>query len=54
MSLNEKSIGCCLNGNIVNYLYYADDLELLSPIASGMNELLKVCEQFSEKKIRQM
>ena len=49
MSLNEKYIGCSLNGKIVNHLYYADDLVLVSPTASGMNELLRVCEQFSEK-----
>ena len=46
MSLNEKCIACCLNGNVVNYLYHADDLVLLSPTASGMNELLRVCEHF--------
>ena len=28
--------------------YYADDLVLVSSTASGMNELLGVCEQFSE------
>ena len=49
VSLNEKYIGCCLNGKVVNHLYYADDLVLVSPTASGMNELLRVCEQFSEK-----
>ena len=49
VSLNEKYIGCCLNGKVVNHLYYADDLVLVSPTASGMNELLQVCEHFSEK-----
>ena len=49
VSLNEKYIGCCLNGKVVNHLYYADDLVLVSPTASAMNELLRVCEQFSEK-----
>ena len=33
-----KYIGCCLNGNVVSHLYYADDLVLLSPTVSGMNE----------------
>ena len=47
-SLNEKYIGCCLNGTVMDHLYYADDLVLVSPTASGMNELLRVCEQFSE------
>ena len=49
VSLKEKYIGRCLNGNVVNHLYYADDLVLVSPTVSGMNELLRVCEQFSEK-----
>ena len=49
MSLNEKYIGCCSNGEVVNHIYYADDLVLVSPTASGMNELLRVCEPFSEK-----
>ena len=30
MSLDEKYIGCCLNGNVVNHLYYADNLVLFS------------------------
>ena len=29
MSLNEKYIGCCINGKVVNHLYYADDLVLV-------------------------
>ena len=51
VSLNEKYIhvGCCVYGKVVNHLYYADDLVLVSPTASGMNELLQVCEQFSEE-----
>ena len=45
---NEE--GCCLNWKVVNHLYYADDLVLMLPTASRMNELLRVvCEQFSEK-----
>ena len=49
VSLNEKYIGCCLNGKVVNHLYCADDLVLVSPTASGMNKLLRVCKQFSWK-----
>ena len=37
VSLNEKYIGCCLNGKVLNHLYYADDLVQVSPTASGMN-----------------
>ena len=46
-SLNEKYIGCCLKDKVVNHLYYADDLVLVSPTASGMNELTQECESFS-------
>ena len=46
-SLNEKYIGCCLKDKVVNHLYYADDLVLVSPTASGMNELIQECESFS-------
>ena len=49
MGLDEKYIGCCLNGNVVNHLYYADNLVLFSPTTSGLNELLRVCERFSDK-----
>ena len=46
-SLNEKHIGCCLKDKVINHLYYADDLVLVSPTASGMNELIQECESFS-------
>ena len=29
VSLNEKYIGCCLNGKVVNHLCYADDLVII-------------------------
>ena len=46
-SLNEKYIGCCLKDKVVNHLYSADDLVLVSPTASGMSELIQECESFS-------
>ena len=46
-SLNEKHIGCSLKDKVVNHLYYADDLVLVSPTASGMNDLIQECESFS-------
>ena len=48
MSLNERYLAYCLNGNITNYLLFADDLVLFSPTAAAMNELHPVCEQFSK------
>ena len=46
-SLNEKYIGCCLKDKVVNHLYYADDLVLVYPTASGINELIQEFESFS-------
>ena len=45
-TLNEKYIGCSLKDKVVNHLYYADDLVLVSPTASGMNELIQEWESF--------
>jgi len=38
--LNSVMVGCCLNGKIINHLYYADDLVLLSPSAFGLQKLI--------------
>ena len=46
-SLNEKYTGCCLKDKVVNHLYHADGLVLVSPTASGMNESIQECESFS-------
>ena len=46
-SLNEKYIGCCLKNKVVNHLYYADDLVLVSPTAARMNGLIQECASFS-------
>ena len=40
--LNKVMVGCCMNGKVINHLYYADDLVLLSPSAHGMQKLLSV------------
>ena len=41
--------GVVWNGNVVNPLYYADDLASFSPTASWVNQLFRECEQFSEE-----
>ncbi len=35
-------MGCCFNAIVLNHLYYADDLCLLSPSVHGLNELLSI------------
>ena len=49
ISLNKKYIGCCLKDKVVNHLYYADDLVLVSPTAPVMNEFIQECEGFSKE-----
>lgn len=46
MQLNKCITGCCVSNSIINHLFYADDLALLSPSVRGMNALLRICEMF--------
>ena len=47
--LNKIMVGCCMNGKVINRLYYADDLVLLSPSAHGMQKLLRDCEKYASE-----
>ena len=47
VKLHESNVGCCFNNSVVNHLYYADDLCLLSPSVHGLRELLSVAERFA-------
>ena len=47
--LNKVMVGCCMNGKVINHLYYADDLVLLSPSAHGMQKLLNECEKYASQ-----
>ena len=38
-----------MNGKVINHLYYADDLVLLSPSAHGMQKLLNECEKYASE-----
>ena len=40
-------IGCCFNGCVINHLYYADAIVLMSPTSKGMQELINLCEIFA-------
>lgn len=44
--LNKCAVGCSLNNVVVNHLFYADDLALLSPSIKGLNRLLRQCEEY--------
>ena len=46
--LNDSGIGCHIGGIPMNNFSYADDLAIVSPSASALNELLKLCEGFAD------
>lgn len=46
ISLNDYRIGCANSGMIINHLMYADDLVVLAPSLSGLQTLIRECEQF--------
>ena len=46
--LRRLKIGCHVSKTYVGVLGYADDLLLLSPSLDGLQEMLKVCEEYAE------
>ena len=49
LSLKLKKLypGCRIANNIINHLFYADDLVLICPSHRGLQELLETCEKFA-------
>ena len=47
LRLERQGIGCCIGKHFYGAIAYADDLTLLSPTISGLNDMLKTCEIFS-------
>ena len=47
--MNKVMVGCCMNGKVINHLYYADDLVLLAPSTHGMQKLLYEYEIYASK-----
>lgn len=47
--LKDSHCGCHIGHVYCGAFGYADDLILLSPSVSGMDKLLKICEEFSEE-----
>ncbi len=45
--MNKCSVGCCFNATVLNHLYYADDLCLLSSSVLGLNELLSISAKYA-------
>ena len=46
-ALAESGVGCSIGRFFVGALVYADDIVLLSPTASGMRSLLRLCDTFA-------
>ena len=46
IALNKFDTGCVVSNSNINHLMYADDLVILSPSASGLSELIQVCESY--------
>ena len=46
-SLKKLYPGCKIANNIINHLFYADDLVLLCPSHRGLQELLETCEKYA-------
>ena len=47
LRLKKHYAGCKIANNIINHLFYADDLVLLCPSHRGLQELLETCEKFA-------
>lgn len=47
-ALNEVFTGCCLGEVSTNNMLYADDIVLISPSSSGLQDLLDVCTRVGE------
>ena len=44
--LNQVNVGCLIGKEKVNHFLYADDIALISPTSSGLQKLIKICEEY--------
>ena len=47
LQLRNSSYGCHLNGVYMGALSYADDIMLIAPSIGGLNEMLKLCDNYA-------
>ena len=47
-TLKQRNIGCKIGNKFLRVFGYADDLTLLCPTLSGLQEMLNVCEDFAK------
>ena len=48
VELNNSGIGCCIGGDTLNNLSWADDMVLLAPSSHGLNDMLCICDAYAE------
>ena len=46
--LNKSGIRCVINNSPVNHLMYADDMCILAPSATGLQNLLNICVDYAK------
>ncbi len=46
VELKECKTGCVIGDSLINHLMYADDLVILSPYSSGLQQLLRACSNY--------
>ena len=47
LQLRNSGYGCHLNGVFMGALSYADDITLIAPSIGGLNEMLKLCDNYA-------
>ena len=48
-SLESSKVGCYINKQCMNHLFYADDAVLLAPTVDALQKLIDVCQDFARK-----
>ena len=46
--LRNSNLGCRYGNEYMGVYYYADDISLLSPTFTGLNEMFNICEDFAD------
>ena len=47
--LRTSNAGCRCKNHYMGALCYADDISLLSPTVSGLQDMVKICERYADK-----
>ena len=50
--LESSKVGCHINKQYMNHLFYAADAVLLSPTVDALQKLIDICQGFARKEVR--